>query len=208
MNSDQRGLLTGKPSLTEKHFIISQDNAEKLTKRIKKLQTDLWNLEIKHQQLQEVHANCAAAGSGTSREPDIVVSSAGSDEIAKLKEAIGKEKETNASLQQQYKELSAAVVSLREDLKSAMENSPTDKLLHTLYTVAKKATDSFQGSLGDNDRDRPSKSEKRRASTTRDHSRPSTPDKKDKDSSLHRSSKRDKDKIKDSGDRKSKVKMH
>src|SRR6185436_18830 len=50
---EKPGLLPGKPAAGEQYYIISATEAEGLTKRIKKLQTELWNLEIKHQQLQE-----------------------------------------------------------------------------------------------------------------------------------------------------------
>jgi len=48
--------LLGSLTAGEVHYVIALKDAEEMTKRIKKLQSELWNLEIKHQQLQELHS--------------------------------------------------------------------------------------------------------------------------------------------------------
>jgi len=139
---DKPGLLIGKPNTAETHYVISMRDAEEMTKRIKKLQSELWNLEIKHQQLQEAHSKCGLV-------PATLDLS--SDEVAALKDAIKKERDVNMLLQARYKDLNDAVTALKEQVVAALAKDPDSKLLQTVLAVTKKALPPPASSAGSSD---------------------------------------------------------
>jgi hypothetical protein len=129
---EKPGLVPGKPNPNEQYYVISASDAENLTRRIKKLQTELWNLEIKHQQLQESNAK-----QSTLLRPEIKSDDA--SDLESLKEALKREREFGILVINRHKELTEAIVELKEDLKLALEQSPNDPLLNAVNKLAQKA---------------------------------------------------------------------
>jgi len=119
LSGERPGLLAGKPTQNDQYYIISASDAENLTKKIKKLQTELWNLEVKHQQLQESNAQKASSMPKEEHKGDVEA----------LKDALRKEKEVNVMLVNRQKDITDFFMDLREDLKSAVESSPNDPIL-------------------------------------------------------------------------------
>lgn len=139
-SGEKPGLLPGKPSPHEQYYVISASEAENLTKRIKKLQTELWNLEIKHQQLQEANAKQSTQGRAEIKSED-------ADDVESLKEALKKEREFSNAVINRYKDLADAIVELKEDLKVALEQSPNDPLLSAVNKLTQKVATTSESVL-------------------------------------------------------------
>jgi len=122
--------LTNSVTTGEVHYVIALKDAEEMTKRIKKLQSELWNLEIKHQQLQELHSKCDIL-------PTKIEMS--SDETGRLRDALKKERDVNLLMQMRYKDLNDAVLALKETVTAAAAKDPDNKTLLAVLAVTKKA---------------------------------------------------------------------
>jgi len=129
--SESAGLLPSKVNQNESYYIISSSDAEALSKRIKKLQTELWNLETKHQQLQETHAH--------GHRPS--VASGDDRDTAQLRDALKREKEQSVLVVTRYKELVDAILELKDDAKNAVENaSGAEKtILQSVVALSQRA---------------------------------------------------------------------
>eukprot|EP01128_Nolandella_sp_AFSM9_P008731 TRINITY_DN5408_c0_g1_i1.p1 TRINITY_DN5408_c0_g1~~TRINITY_DN5408_c0_g1_i1.p1 ORF type:complete len:275 (+),score=63.76 TRINITY_DN5408_c0_g1_i1:8-832(+) len=83
------GYLAGTPDDSLAHYVISLDDCASLSTRIKKLQTELWNLEVSQQNLLETHANCGKDGVSL-------------HEFTNIKEQLVSEQAAHISLQRKF----------------------------------------------------------------------------------------------------------
>eukprot|EP01125_Pyxidicula_operculata_P012319 TRINITY_DN4042_c0_g1_i1.p1 TRINITY_DN4042_c0_g1~~TRINITY_DN4042_c0_g1_i1.p1 ORF type:complete len:597 (+),score=138.21 TRINITY_DN4042_c0_g1_i1:129-1919(+) len=132
------------------YFVISTPQLKQLMKEIQNLQCELWDLEVKHLQLQEnyeelnstVSNEASSDGNGNVTGDNVNNKTGAVDSVEKEMEQLAKiltdEKAMYYSTNKKYKKLAESVISLQEPLNLAITSSNSDHvvlLLEKLYSI-------------------------------------------------------------------------